>query len=200
MVDNIKAKQSRLIQQYEEMEREREQERQLTRRGDRDRQRRSSSGSSRLSPHPRKASVDDDDDDEEEDVGVTRPWTPTSAIGSERWGSRRSSVADTPAGAFGMHSLMSSRRSSLKSVSVLELEGLAQPGSPGPPHTEETLDSSAAGGAVAAKPEVVVTQARPTSPSSSPSRQEEEEQTKLTGAEKFLNLLPVRLHGRHNTV
>jgi hypothetical protein len=156
----------------------------------------SSSGSSRRSsvllPHRRKASSGDDD---EQEMGITRPWTPTSAIGSERWSRRSSMASEIHVGGAGGptagHSVMSSRRSSLKSASVIDLEGMTRTNSPGPTHSDDPLDGISA----ALKPEVVVTQVTRTR-STSPAAEGEEDNNRLRPVEgsadfKLWNLLPV---------
>ena len=129
--------------------------------------------------------------------GTSAPWSPpTSAYESlGQWGeSQRSSVAGSEwgmaaaptgggAGNYntgGQTSLMSSRRSSLKS-SLLELEAFNRPESPGPLPTEDPLEG--------VKVEVVVTQAVQKEPLSP--RPEEDETRLKTNDERLFSLMPV---------
>ena len=82
---------------------------------------------------------------DESNEGTLRPWTPTSAVCTDQWGSHPSSLiggSEEKIRAEPVHqgSVMSSRRSSLKSTSVLELEGIQRTDSPGPTFTEDPFE------------------------------------------------------------
>ena len=91
--------------------------------------------------------------DSGDDDGALRPWTPTSAIettSEQNWGSQPSSLVGSESGTGGQESSggtvgggspEKSRRSSLKSTSVMELENVGRNDSPGPAHTEDPLEA-----------------------------------------------------------
>ena len=146
-------------------------------------------------------------------------WTPVSGTG-DQWGSQPSSILggsgdwssnDQPGGTQpntgqgGITSVMSSRRSSLRSISYMELEGIGLADSPGPNPTEDPLPGirnqpGSSGGSRRSSlssslmPEVVVTRQRGSSPPPTSPKPPQDE-SRLTAPEankiRIWNLLPV---------
>ena len=133
-------------------------------------------------------------------------WTPnTDQWGSEAGmgtggagagtGTTAGAGSGTAGGGSGVQTVLSSRRSSLRSTSILELEGMTRPNSPGPAPTEDPLEgistAESTTGAGSSKPEVVVTKAARRDQSVSPRPEGDTSKLQAEDAQKIWNLLPV---------